>query len=138
MTEIEEIPIKQDEPSEDIQDIAATHKKAKEEIEESPQETKKRGRPPGAKNKPKTTPEAKKKPKAKAEVKTKAKKRPEPEEYESSEESDAPPPPPRLKRARAPPAYDPHAVAAEVLGLLQQQRYHAQSARRAHYASWFQ
>lgn len=52
------------------------------------------------------------------------------EEYESEEEE----PPPRR---RQPAEMDRHQLAAEVLGLLQQQRYNQTTARRSHYASWF-
>ena len=79
-------------------------------------------------NKPKP-PAAKPKPKPKAKVK----KQPEYEEYESEEEE---PPPPR-RRASQPAEVDRHQLAAEVLGLLQQQRYNQTTARRSHYASWF-
>ena len=97
-----------------------------------------RGRPAGAKNKPKPKPAPE--PKAKNKPKAKAKKKPIPQpeyEDESEEESEEEAQPPRRK-AR-PPAIevDRHALASEVLGLLQQQRYQRTDARRNHYASWF-
>ena len=89
---------------------------------------KRKGRPPGAKNKPKP-PAPKPKPKPKAKVK----KQPEYEEYESEEEES----PPARRRVSQPAEVDRHQLAAEVLGLLQQQRYNQTTARRSHYASWF-
>ena len=89
------------------------------------------GRPAGAKNKPKPPP----KPKPKA----KAKKEPEYEDY--SEEDETPPPRRSMERRggvqQQPQELDRHALASEVLNILQQQRYNQTSARRSHYASWF-
>ncbi len=125
MTEIEEIPLAIEEPTENTQEIP-------EHIPNNAQEItpKKRGRPAGVKNKAK--------PKPKPKPKTK-----KPVEYDSleeeSEEAETPPPPPR-RRARPEEQsqeLDRHALASEVLGLLQQQRYDRTSARRYHYASWF-
>ena len=92
--------------------------------QETPPAPKRKGRPPGAKNKPKP-PAPKPKPKAKV------KKQPEYEEYESEEEE-----PPRRRSTQAA-EVDRHQLAAEVLGLLQQQLYNQTTARRSHYASWF-
>ncbi len=133
MAEIEEIPI---EP-----EATAAPEEIQEEIREDIRENqpvipekKGRGRPAGSKNKPK---EAAPKPKAKAKPKPKAC----PVEYveEYSEEEEAPPPRRRTKTAvAAEEPLDRRALAAEVLDLLQQQRYSRASARRDHYASWFQ
>ena len=98
-----------------------------------------RGRPTGSKNKPRerAPPPA---PKKQAAPKPRPKKK-EPlyaaDEEESSEEET---PPPRTRRGRAttPEPLDRAALAADVLGLLQQQKYARGSARRNHYASWFQ
>ena len=126
MAEIEEIPLDQIENTENNQEIMLDNEEIVENIEEQPA-PKKKGRPPGAKNKPKP-PAPKPKPKPKAKVK----KQPEYEEYESEEEEQPPP------RGRTQPAeVDRHQLAAEVLGLLQQQRYNQTTARRSHYASWF-
>ena len=136
---IEEIPIEPasaaapEEIQEDIQEIKPTIP-----------EKKGRGRPAGSKNKPK---EAAPKPSASrgsraAKAKPKPKARPVEEEHEeesSSEEEERPPPRRRAKQAvAAAQPLDRRALAAEVLDLLQQQRYSRASARRDHYASWFQ
>ena len=90
-----------------------------------------RGRPAGAKNKPKPAPKPKPKPKAK--------KKPVEYEAEYEEESEEEAPPPRNRRVRPEPVeVDRHALASEVLGILQQQRYKRTSAKRNHYASWFE
>ena len=125
MADIEEIPLNQTENTEHIPEEVQDNEEIAENIPEEPA-PKKKGRPPGAKNKPKP-PAPKPKPKPKAKVK----KQPEYEEYESEEEE---PPPPRR---RQPAEVDRHQLAAEVLGLLQQQRYNQTTARRSHYASWF-
>ena len=128
MTDIEEIPLDQTENTETNAEIIEDNEEIMEHIPEEPAPTpKKKGRPPGAKNKPKP-PAAKPKPKPKAKVK----KQPEYEEEWSEEEE---PPPPR--RRIQPAEVDRHQLAAEVLGLLQQQRYNQTTARRSHYASWF-
>jgi hypothetical protein len=113
MADIEEIPV-------GLESAAAPP----EPVEPPPKRG--RGRPPGAKNKPKPPP---KEPKAKL----KATKKPIPVEYEeeSSEEEVAP-------RGAAAEPLDRRALAAEMLGLLQQQRYSRASARRDHYAKWFE
>ncbi len=130
MAEIEEIPIESE--------ATAAPEEIQEEIREDIRENqpvipekKGRGRPTGSKNKPK---EAAPKPKAKAKPKPKAR----PVEYEEESSSEEAPPRRRTKTAGPEQPMDRHALAAEVLDLLQQQRYSRASARRDHYASWFQ
>ena len=97
-------------------------------VEETP---KKRGRPAGVKNKAKAAPKAPPpvpKPRAK---KKKAYVPPSPDE--SSEEEEAP-----RARTRQAPELDRRALAADVLGLLQEQRMSRGMARRDHYARWMQ
>ncbi len=125
MAEIEEIPLEPQEPSENTQEMP-------KEIPTNPEETKptpkKRGRPAGAKNKPKPpAPKPKPKPKAK-----------KPIEYEEESEEDETPPSRRRASFVQPRELDRHALASEVLGILQQQRYQRTSARRNHYATWFE
>lgn len=129
MADIEEILLDNNETDENIQDIQEEIVPEKQDIPDK--ETKnKKGRPPGAKNKPKpiiTKPKPKPKPKVK--------KQPVLESvYEEDEDSyESPPAPPR----RRPNEIDRNALAAEVLGILQQQRYNQTTARRSHYQSWF-
>ncbi len=130
MTEIEEIPLAIEEPTENTQEIPEHIPNNAQEI--TPLPTRKRGRPAGVKNKAKSKP--KPKPKTKKPV--------EYDSLEEDEESEAetPPLPPPRRRARPEEQsqeLDRHALASEVLGLLQQQRYDRTSARRYHYASWF-
>ena len=131
MATIEEIPLDNADNQENIPDNGQDIQESAPEI---PEETisgnnpetptaKKKGRPPGAKNKPKPKPPA---PKAPPKAKPRPKKPVVEEEYESSEEE------PRR------PEIDRNQLAAEVLGLLQQQRHNQATARRNHYASWFQ
>ena len=120
MAEIEEIPIEAEDPPENTQDIH-------EDITDIQPAPKKRGRPAGAKNKAKPKPAPK--PKAKAK---------KPMEYEEEESEDDPPPRRRARPMEQPQELDRHALASEVLGILQQQRYQRTSARRSHYASWFE
>ena len=109
-----------------------------------------RGRPPGAKNKPRpptepappsqpvhATPKAKQKPKVKAKAKAYA-----PASESESSEEEVPP----ARRARRPhassasvanPEMERAQLAAEVLSLLQRQHVARASARRHTYASWF-
>ena len=124
MSEIQEIP---------LDDIPA------EVVEEEPEVVvaapKKRGRPAGALNKAKPAPKPPKPPKpAPAPApKTKAKKkRYVPPSPSSSEDEE-----PRAVRGQAP-EVDRRTLAAEVLGLLQDQRVSRGMARRQHYATWFQ
>ena len=77
----------------------------------------------------------KRKPKPKPKPKPKRK---EPEYDEESSDEETPPPRARRARATQPEPLDRAALAADVLGLLQQQHYARASARRSHYASWFQ
>jgi len=126
MSEIEEIPLESQEPTENTQDIPQDNQENPEEIQPAP---KKRARPPGAKNRPKSAQAPKPKPKAKA------KKEQEYEDY--SEEDETPPPRRRGGVQEQPHELDRHALASEVLNILQQQRYNQTSARRNHYASWF-
>jgi len=126
MAEIQEIPIEAEDPPEKTQEMLADIPEKSEEIQPAP---KKRGRPTGAKNKIKPAP----KPKPKAKKKTV-----EYEEYEEESEEEEAPPPRRRIRTEQPLELDRHALASEVLGILQQQRYNQTSARRTHYASWFE
>ena len=125
MADIIEIPLETEEFTENTQEIT-------ENTEEKPA-PKKRGRPPGAKNRAKAPPPPPPTPKPKA----KKKKPVEYEEYEESEEEETPPPR-RRARQEQPVELDRNALASEVLGILQQQRYQRTSARRSHYASWFE
>ena len=63
-------------------------------------------------------------------------------EDEDKDEDGMPPPPRRARAVREAPhtqmEIDRRALAADVLGILQEQRYQRTSARRNHYASWFQ
>ena len=104
-----------------------------------------RGRPAGSKNKPKEPkpPEepVRQEPKPKPAQKSKPKRKP-PVTYESeSSEQEDSPPPSRSRRRTAQSAevenYDPNAIAAQVLGLLQHQHLTKVAARRNHYAGWF-
>ena len=134
MATIEEIPIvaeeiekKDEEIEQKTQDI--------QDIEEETAVKKSRGRPPGAKNKPKAKPPP---PAPKPKAKAKKKKAPTYEE-EDSEDSEDETPVPRYHGQRPPPvAVDRHALASEVLGILQQQRFQRTNARRSHYAGWFE
>ena len=125
MAEIEEIPPEPQEPSENAEEMQPTIQETPEEIKPAP---KKRGRPVGAKNKPKPTA-------AKAKAKPKAK--PKALQYETESEEDEAPPPRPQRRVAQPQELDRHALAADVLNILQQQRYDRTTARRSHYASWF-
>ena len=137
MTDIIEIPLDIEENIEDIQETV-------DEIQDIPimETPKKRGRPAGAKNKEKIKEAAVKQSpvkvvKAKAQAKAKAKataapkkkKKPVVEEYSSSEDE--------TPRAR-PQEMDRQALAAEMLQILSQQRGGRATARREHYATWFQ
>ena len=132
MTEIQEIPIEAEDISENTQEMLTSIPETCEEIQPAP---KKRGRPAGAKNKaaPKPKPKAKKR---------------KPVEYEEYEEESEEEEIPRRRvsrgRVEQPVSIsgerelDRHALASEVLGILQEQRYQRTSARRNHYASWFE
>ena len=130
MATIEEIPLDNQETAQDIPETVEETQDNQEETVAEPPAPKKKGRPPGAKNKPKAPPPKASPPKASA-PKPKPKRKPviEEEEYEESSEEDEP--------QRRVPQVDRHQLASEVLGLLQQQRYNQANARRNHYASWF-
>ena len=123
MAEIQEIP---------LDDIP-------EEVEEEPEVVvaapKKRGRPAGALNKakPASKPPKPPKPAPAPAPKTKAKKKRYVPPSPSSSEDEAP----RAVRGQTP-EVDRRTLAAEVLGLLQDQRVSRGMARRQHYATWFQ
>ena len=123
MADIEEIPIEAEVQPEKEEKEIENNTQEIEEIQEETPIKKSRGRPPGAKNKAKAQPKPPPAPKPKA--KTKKVKAPVYEE-ESSEDEDF-----------QPQQLDRHALAGEVLGILQQQRFQRTNARRSHYASWF-
>ena len=129
MTTIEEIPLDNQETAQDIPENVEETQDIQEETVAEPPAPKKKGRPPGAKNKPKP----KAPPPKAAPPKPKPKKKPvvEEEEYEESEEEEYEP-------RRRVPEIDRHALASEVLGLLQQQRYNQATRKANHYRSWFQ
>ena len=138
---IEEIPIA--DAAEESAPVAAVE--AVEEIEAEAPAPKKRGRPPGAKNRPKAAPAAPKEPEAKPKAKKAPRKIVQVEEEEESEEEYAPPP--KKKRAAVrqvspdsvqaePP--DTRQIAAEVLHLLSNRHVERAQAKRDKYRSWFQ
>lgn len=134
-SEIQEVPL---EPVAEAQISEENTTEIEEPTENEPPPIKKRGRPPGAKNKPKQEP----KPQPKAKPKPKAKRAVQPYAQEESESSEEEPQqvlqrPRAQRRAAAPPELDRTQLAAEVLGLLQQQHVAKASARRRTYASWF-
>ena len=134
---IEEIPLIVEENVEDNQEIVEDNQEnvediqepeASEEVEPTP---KRRGRPPGAKNK------AQSKPKAAPIIKRSVSRRrpPTPEDSEESEEEE---PPPRSRRRQQEVDPDPmRTVAAEMLHMMQSQSANRQQARVNKYASWF-
>ena len=124
MADIEEIPIEAEVQPEKEEKEIENNTQEIEEIQEETPIKKSRGRPPGAKNKAKAQPKPPPAPKPKA--KTKKVRAPVYEE-ESSEDEDYQPTQP----------LDRHALASDVLSILQQQRFQRTSARRSHYASWF-
>ena len=135
---IEEIPLIVEENVEDNQEIVEDNQEnvediqepeASEEVEPTP---KRRGRPPGAKNK------AKSKPKAAPVIKRSVSRRRPPPTPEDSEESEEEEPPPRSRRRQQ--EVDPNpmrTVAAEMLHMMQSQSANRQQARVNKYASWF-
>ena len=137
---IEEIPLNVEENVEDNLEIVGgiinneeeiQEPEASEEVEPTP---KRRGRPPGAKNK------AKSKPKAAPVIKRSVSRRrpPTPEDSEESEEEEEYEPPPKSRRRQQ--EVDPNpmrTVAAEMLHLMQSQSANRQQARVNKYASWF-
>ena len=136
MAEIEEIPINAESGQETTTNIPENNGEIQEnhkEIQENTQ-AKKRGRPAGSLNKAKPKPAPKPKPKPKAKTKET-----EYEDYSEEDEESVPVAPPRRRATRQaePQELDRHALAGEVLSILQQQRYNQTSARRNHYNSWF-
>ena len=132
-TIIEEIPIVSEEAQPDEVDPLTDEVP----VEEEPIAPKKRGRPAGAKNKPK--------PKIMA-SKPKKKAPPPPSESESEEEEYEPPPRKHERKTRAAPreeseeeepVLDPRQVAAEMLSMLSQRNVDRNAAKRQKYASWF-
>ena len=141
-TTIEEIPIVSEEAQPD--EVEPVTEEAHVEEEVTAPAPKKRGRPAGAKNKPKpkivAAPPKAAKPKKKAP--------PPPSESEEEEEEEEYEPPPRRKtRARAAPPQeeyeeepapmDARLVAAEMLSMLSQRNVDRNAAKRQKYASWF-
>jgi hypothetical protein len=134
MAEIQEIPLDAVEAPEavpEVEERAARAQSAHNQEVEAPA-PKKRGRPPGVKNKAKAPPAPKAKPKAKRKAYV------PPSPAESSSGEDTPPPRARRPARHTPEPLDRRALAADVLGLLQEQRMSRGIARRTHYASWFQ
>ena len=129
MAEIEEIPLDAVEAPEATPEMVAEQVDTAEIPAPAP---KKRGRPPGVKNKAKAPPAPKAKPKAKRTAYV------PPSPAESSSGEDTPPPRARRPARQTPEPLDRRALAADVLGLLQEQRMSRGVARRTHYASWFQ
>ena len=140
---IEEVPIA--DVAEEAAPTTAVAAEVAEEVEAEAPAPKKRGRPPGSRNKPKAAPVAPKE----AEPKPKAKRAPrkvvEVEEEEESEEEA--PPPPKKKRAPVrqmsqdsvtPEPPDTRQIAAEVLHLLSNRHVERAQAKRDKYRSWFQ
>ena len=125
MAEIEEIPLDAVEAPEAVPEV--------EDIQVMEPAPKKRGRPPGVKNKAKAPPPPA--PKAKPKANRKAYVPPSPDE---TSEEDTPPPRARRPARHTPEPLDRRALAADVLGVLQEQRMSRGVARRNHYASWFQ
>ena len=135
MTTIEEIPI---DVSEEALPEPAVVEEPLSPIEEEAPAPKKRGRPPGAKNraKPKVV-VAKRKPRAHP---------PPPSDEEEEEEDEEPDTPlPRMRRTHSrasAPEYeeevvDARSVAAEMLQMLSRRNADKHHAKRAKYASWF-
>jgi hypothetical protein len=130
MSIIEEIPINAEETPINTQETPTNVEETPTNVEETPA-PKKRGRPVGAKSKPK--------PKAKVQK--------APPVIIDSEESEEEPPPPKKKRTRRPaddieeyhpPLPTSRDVAMEVLGMLSDRNTQRTNQRRAKYASWFQ
>ena len=143
MAEIEEIPLDAVEAPEavpEVEERAARAQSAHIQEVDVPA-PKKRGRPPGVKNKAKAPPAPKAKPKAKRKAygrEAPARSAVPPSPAESSSGEDTPPPRARRPARHTPEPLDRRALAADVLGLLQEQRMSRGVARRNHYASWFQ
>ena len=134
---IEEIPIDIEE-TQDNEESEIPQPEDPVESEEIPQPEaptpKRRGRPPGAKNK------AKPKPRPPPVIKRSMSRRrpPTPEDSEESEEEEEYQPPPRPRRRQQEVDPDPmRTTAAEMLHLMQSQSANRQQARVNKYASWF-
>jgi hypothetical protein len=139
-TIIEEIPIDISEEAQPEEVDPVTDEAPVEEEPTAPA-PKKRGRPIGAKNRPK--PKIVAAPKA-AKPKRKAPPPPPSEDEEESGEEEPPTPiPMRRTRSSIPEEYehapplDPRLVAAEMLQMLSQRNAGRTQAKRAKYASWF-
>ena len=138
MTTIEEIPIDVSEEALPEPDAVVEEPLSTIDEEEAPA-PKKRGRPPGAKNRAKPKVVAKRKPRAP----------PPPPSEEEEEDEDDEPDTPRIplrrthSRASAPSqreyeeVLDARSVAAEMLQMLSQRNANKHQAKRAKYASWF-
>ena len=138
MATIHEIPIDISEEAQPEEVDPVTDEAPVEEEPTAPA-PKKRGRPAGAKNKPKVVVVTKAaKPKKKALP-------PPPSEDEEESEEEEPPTPTPLRRTRSsapqeyehPPPLDARHVAAEMLQMLSQRNANRHQAKRAKYASWF-
>ena len=123
-------PEPEPEIQEHVEEIAEEIPESEANKENTP--PKKRGRPPGTKNKekpiktvaPKAAPKPKTAPKPKAKPKARTTTSYEGGDWEEDEE--------------APRGFDRNQLAAEVLALLQEQRHGQVLRRRNHYNSWFQ
>jgi hypothetical protein len=141
MAEIEEVPIA-DAP--DVPEVAA----APEIAEVEAAAPKRRGRPPGSKNRPKAAPKAA--PAAEGERAPQKKPRKAAAPAPPTSESEEDPPPPRKRRAApraaeeqsqdsiSPESPDARAIAAEVLHLLSNRHVERAAQKREKYRSWFQ
>ena len=133
---IEEIPLNDEEiveeNQENVEEIINNQEiqpEVSEEVEPTP---KRRGRPPGAKNK------AKSKPKPVPVVKRSTRRRPPtPEESEESEEEEYEPPQRPRRRQQQVDPNPMQTVAAEMLHMMQTQNQNRHQARVNKYASWF-
>ena len=134
MADIEEIPLEPEAPTEkgdsEIQDNEPEKQNIAPVAEDIPPK-RGRGRPPGAKNKPKAPPP---RPPPAPKPKAVRKRKPPPPEYEEESSEDSSDAAPQYRRQQI----DHQQVAAEVLGLLSAQRHERTMARRNRYASWFQ
>ena len=128
---IEEIPIDAGESPEPEEAEASLEEEAPEPPAPEPPAPKRRGRPPGAKNraKPKAAPPPV--------IKRQRSRRPPTPESTSSEEDYEPAPQRRAPHQRAQPEDPMRTVAAEMLHLMQHQNMNRQQARADKYASWF-
>ena len=132
---IEEIPLNDgeivEENQENVEEII-NNQEIQPEVSEVEPTPKRRGRPPGAKNK------AKSKPKPVPVVKRSTRRRPPtPEDSEESEEEEYEPPPRSRRRQQQVDPNPMQTVAAEMLHMMQTQNQNRQQARVNKYASWF-